>query len=153
MKLVEISRQLTEVYEGNPWFGKTLSTYLQEIKPDALSTRMNEGHSIGQIISHMIEWRKFVILKLQNKPTSQEVGTPQDWTDHAFTTEDKTQLYTELKETQKTLIHILSVAQDELLEQTVPGEAYSFEHLLVGIIQHDIYHLGQIYLLKSSMTS
>ena len=153
MKLEEISRQLTEVYEGQPWFGNSLSTYLQEIEPEALSLNIGHGHSIGQIINHMIEWRKFVILKLQNQPTSLEVGTAQDWSDHKFTADDKTQLYTELKQTQKTLTHMLAVETNELLEQTVPDETYNFEYLLVGIIQHDIYHLGQIYLLKSSLSN
>jgi hypothetical protein len=34
--------------------------------------------------------------------------------------------------------------KDELLQQTVPGRKYNFRKLLNGIVQHDIYHLGQI---------
>lgn len=150
MNLAEISHQLAEVYEGNPWFGNSISAYLQAIKPEMLSNRIPNGHSIGQIIAHMISWRRFAIYKLQNNPTKLKVGSEEDWTHREFTPEDKTRLYSEFKQTQKLLLELISAESDELLQQMVPEEEYDFKHLLVGVIQHDIYHLGQIYLLKSN---
>jgi uncharacterized damage-inducible protein DinB len=47
------------------------------------------------------------------------------------------------------LVEVLQQQQDSLLTQTVPERTYNFRTLLYGIVQHDIYHLGQIaYLTK-----
>ena len=149
----EIIDQFNEVYEGAPWYGNSVSTYLQSVKPEHLSIKIGNGHSIGQIIAHMITWRKFVIRKLEGDPTNIEVGGPEDWEDHLFTAADKTRLYTEFKVTQKILNDQLNQVDEEFLKKQVPGKAFNYETLLVGIIQHDIYHLGQIYLLKASANS
>jgi hypothetical protein len=42
---------------------------------------------------------------------------------------------------------------DAKLEETAPGTRYSNYVLLHGVIQHDLYHSGQIALLKRSMES
>jgi uncharacterized damage-inducible protein DinB len=40
---------------------------------------------------------------------------------------------------------------DAELEKTVPGTRYSNYVLLHGVIQHDLYHAGQIALLKKAL--
>ncbi|MFH6984715.1 DinB family protein [Marinoscillum luteum] len=150
MNLREIIDQLNEVYDGEPWFGNSISTYLQEIEPELLSKHLGTGHSIGQIISHMIAWREYVIGKLTGVDLKIEVGGENDWESRQFEAADKTELYSKFKSTQKRLNALLSEHTDELLGKTVPNHTITFEKLLCGIIQHDIYHLGQIYLLKSS---
>jgi hypothetical protein len=39
---------------------------------------------------------------------------------------------------------------DARLQHTVPGRDYDFYHLYHGIVQHSLYHGGQIALLKKS---
>jgi uncharacterized damage-inducible protein DinB len=39
---------------------------------------------------------------------------------------------------------LIEQQKDELLLQTVPDRKYNFRKLLNGIVQHDIYHPGQI---------
>ena len=53
-----------------------------------------------------------------------------------------------LRHSQEALIHELSERNDSLLDEQVPGRSYNFYVLLQGIIQHDIYHLGQMVFLK-----
>ncbi|MEQ9305541.1 MAG: DinB family protein [Marinoscillum sp.] len=150
MTLREIIEQFNEVYEGEPWFGNSISTYLQEISPEMVSTRMNSGHSIGQIIAHMIVWRNYTIEKLKGEDLKIKLGSDEDWANQEFNAENKTELYSQFKSTQKTLNQLLNAQNDSLLNEQVPGEKFNFHTLLVGLVQHDIYHLGQIYLLKSS---
>jgi len=40
----------------------------------------------------------------------------------------------------------------ERLGETVPGKDYTVYVMLHGIIQHDLYHAGQIALLKKAFT-
>jgi hypothetical protein len=54
----------------------------------------------------------------------------------------------DLKDGQKQLIDILENTIDEKLMEEVEGKAYNYYTLLHGVIQHDLYHLGEIVLLS-----
>jgi uncharacterized damage-inducible protein DinB len=53
-----------------------------------------------------------------------------------------------LEETQDEILKIMDVMDDEALNTQTLGRTYNLEYLLNGIIQHDIYHLGQIGILS-----
>jgi hypothetical protein len=36
------------------------------------------------------------------------------------------------------------------LNELIPGERYTFYYLLHGVIQHNLYHAGQIAILKKA---
>lgn len=149
----ELINQLAEVFEGEPWYGNSISTYFQEAPATSLNTRFANGHSAGQIIAHMIAWRQYVIDKLQGADKILEVGSVEDWENKAYDSADKTVLFEKLKATQQTLIQLLGEKDDAFLQNKVPGKPYTFERLVNGIIQHDIYHLGQLYVLRASRES
>ncbi|RED99876.1 DinB family protein [Marinoscillum furvescens] len=151
MNLHDLTAQLNEVYEGQPWFGNSIATYLQEIEDSQIGASVSGSRSIGQIINHMIVWREYVLDKLEGRSNSLRVNSPEDWPLRSYKPEDKAPLFTRLKTTQKKLNEALKQQDDTLLTMTVPGEPRTFEQLLTGIIYHDIYHLGQIYLIKSSL--
>ncbi len=121
MNLREIIDQLNEVYDGEPWFGNSISTYLQEIEPELLSKHLGTGHSIGQIISHMIAWREYVIGKLTRVDLKIEVGGENDWESRQFEAADKTELYSKFKSNKNRLNALPSEHTDELLGKTVPN--------------------------------
>jgi len=58
-----------------------------------------------------------------------------------------------LQETQNELINLLEKQQESLLEKSVSERTYNFRKLLQGLIQHDIYHLGQIAYIKKMLHS
>ncbi len=53
-----------------------------------------------------------------------------------------------LEESQHDLTTLLSEQKDSLLSKPYTEKA-SYEDLIVGILQHDLYHTGQIAYLKS----
>lgn len=55
-----------------------------------------------------------------------------------------------LQQSQEELVKAVSLFPEEKLSETVPTRNYDFYTLLHGIIQHDIYHTGQIVMLKKS---
>ena len=58
----------------------------------------------------------------------------------------------ELSLSQEELITELEKREDdEFLEEIVPGREYDFYTMLHGILQHDLYHSGQISILKKSL--
>ena len=42
---------------------------------------------------------------------------------------------------------------DAKLQAIVPGRPYDFYHLFHGIVQHSLYHGGQIAMLKKALAS
>ena len=46
------------------------------------------------------------------------------------------------------LVASLAGFPDERLSDTVPGRDYSFYFLLHGAVQHNLYHAGQMAMLK-----
>jgi uncharacterized damage-inducible protein DinB len=53
-----------------------------------------------------------------------------------------------LENSQQALLLALNRMNDGNLGEIVSGREYTFYTLLHGIIQHDLYHIGQIALLK-----
>ena len=56
----------------------------------------------------------------------------------------------ETKRTHETLVKTVAALPDSRLGDRVPGKRYDFYHLLHGIAQHELYHAGQIAILKKA---
>ena len=54
----------------------------------------------------------------------------------------------QFKVTHDLIIDLLDTKGDKFLSEDVDYREYNFRFLLHGIIQHDIYHIGQIAYLK-----
>ena len=104
-------------------------------------------NSIARIVQHMINWRIFAIEKLKgNSAFDIQLNSKQDWTDIIIRNQpDWDKLLIRLSNTHTEIVNILSQNNDEkFLKNITPGREYDFQYLVDGIIQHDIYHLGQI---------
>jgi len=148
--------QLRDAYKGDPWFGRSAKALLAEVNEQTAFQRLNGQHSIVELIWHMITWREFTIDRLQEtSETKIHFFEEDDWRqlDH----NNKTlwpQGLKKLDEIQNELISLLQKRNDDLLEKPVRERRYNFRKLLHGVIQHDIYHLGQIaYINKTASSS
>jgi uncharacterized damage-inducible protein DinB len=141
-----IISQLQETYNGEPWFGRPVVQVLADISTKTAYHKPEGGHSILELLWHMITWREFAIDRLQGAPQlTLHYFEQMDW--RALDHNDMT-LWQEgkehLKETQDQLVALLQEQTDDILGKGVAERNYSFRKLLHGLIQHDIYHLGQI---------
>ena len=48
------------------------------------------------------------------------------------------------------LARAIEMLPDDKLQEIVPGREYNFYHLFHGIVQHSLYHAGQIAVLKKT---
>lgn len=149
-EIATIIGQLKESYEGDPWFGRNVKTLLSEVDERIAFQKLNGQHSILELLYHMIVWREFTISRLEPSDKDLAYFEKNDW--QVLNHEDKSLWQKGLKklqETQDELIRILQQQDDTVLERTVEGRTYDFKKLLYGIVQHDIYHTGQIaYITK-----
>jgi uncharacterized damage-inducible protein DinB len=146
-----VAEQLKEAYEGAPWFGRNIKTLLEEAGRGDVFQKPNDQHSILELLWHMILWREFTISRIRFDDSKRmQYWEENDWRklDHS----DKTlwqkglQLFAQVH---NELVEVLQQQNDDLLIKPVPGRKYNFRKLLHGIVQHDIYHTGQIaYVMK-----
>ena len=149
-EILLLAEQMKETYEGDPWFGRNVKTLLAEVNDRIAFERPNDQHSILELVWHMVTWREFTISRLRHEETDLRYFEVNDWRvlDH----DDKSlwhQGLQRLQETQQELTVLMQQQNDAILSRRVEGREYDFRKLLSGIIQHDIYHTGQIaYLTK-----
>jgi uncharacterized damage-inducible protein DinB len=131
---------LNESFSGKPWLGNSLLENLNAIDYKLVNQTMgNSSNSIAILVQHIINWRIFVVEKLEgNELFEIELNSEKDWTKISVENEAEwNELLEKLARSQNQIINILSEKTNE--------------YLIEGIIQHDIYHSGQIGILNSQL--
>jgi len=139
----KIINTLKHTYEKNAWHGPAVIETLSDISAKDALKKVGDSHSIIELVAHMIAWRNYVTEKLKGNGAyelSDEQNFPKvnDWK----------QVLAQLALSQQNLIKALEETPDERLNEKVPNREFKFYTMLQGIIHHDLYHLGQIQLIK-----
>ncbi len=140
-----IIRQLNEIQDGSLWFDQCFKDKIDNLSDDEALTRpLPEVHSVAEHVSHMLAWRKECILRFSGSKT-ELMNSPDDWKDN---TELRKFGWINLKDalysSRLALINLFAGQDDAYLENNFPGTGYNLHYLIEGILQHDLYHLGQI---------
>jgi uncharacterized damage-inducible protein DinB len=151
LEMAFIISQLKDAYEGDPWFGRNAKELLSEVNGATAYMKLAGQHSILELVWHMVTWREFTIDRLQ--PTRALTYFEEaDWRELDHKNKN---LWSEglqkLEETQEQLLSLLHNEEDDILDQAVKEKAYNFRKLLHGLVQHDIYHLGQIAFINKAV--
>ena len=142
---------LKETFHGKPWYGISMLDKLNTIPWEVVNEKIYGTKTIAVLVQHIINWRIFVLKKLEGDPEFNIViDGENDWdTVDISSQEEWDDLKAKLQHTQDGLIQKLLQENDALLHKTVPGKEYKFGPILTSIAQHDIYHLGQIAMLNA----
>jgi uncharacterized damage-inducible protein DinB len=151
----KLQQQLTTILSGDAWFGSPVYNIIGKVTFEEAYERPPGGaHSIAEILLHMLGWTEEVILRLQGKKAGMPPGG--DWPDAGTPDEQKWQtLVSEYKLANVNLIGIIQNFAEEKWNAPIwderdneLGTGVSNEALVQGLIQHHIYHSGQIGILK-----
>jgi uncharacterized damage-inducible protein DinB len=106
-------------------------------------------HSIWELMLHVAVWDDAALRRLDGKKW-QPTGlanfplvtkpTQAEWRKAVAAT----------KRTHDTLAKTVAGLSDARLGDRVPGKRYDFYHLLHGVAQHELYHAGQIAILRKA---
>jgi uncharacterized damage-inducible protein DinB len=150
-----LSHELQNVLSGDPWYGSPVYTILKGISFEtAYEKPPGSVHHIAGIVLHMIAWTEEVMDRMNGLPSGQP--TSGDWPETGNPDEQKWQNYVQdLKLVNVNLIGIIqNFPPDQWNEPTndernrEQGTGVTYEELINGLIQHHIYHSGQIALLN-----
>jgi len=156
----EISRIIDELareHDGDPWLGSPLMHILEGITAAQASARpIANAHSIWELVLHMTAWKNEVRRRLAGG----QAGTPEegDWPPPGPSSEARWRdARVQLQKAHADLAAaVRALPESRLLEPTNDarnrelGTGVSYYVLLHGIVQHDVYHAGQIALLKKA---
>lgn len=134
-------------YNGPAWHGPAVLETLETIDIRLIGKRINDSHNIIELVNHMASWKLFIVKKLEGDADFDVVG-PINFTKIEEPTEaDWIAALARLQAIHEDLMEKLKNLDDHILLEGVPGRSYNFFFLLTGIVNHSLYHLGQIKLL------
>lgn len=136
---------LRQTFEGEAWHGPAVKEVLKDVTEKTAMNRLPDTHSIIELVAHMTAWRTFTVRKLEGDDAyrvTDDLNFP-DVKDWPKTLKD-------LEESQARLLTALEKFPEEKLSAIVPGHPYPFYTLIHGIINHDLYHTGQIMLIRKA---
>lgn len=145
--------QLKRAYMGEAWHGPSVSEIVSDIDPAMAAAFPLQGvHSIWEIVLHLTTWIKLARLSMEGAAMPQDLPPEEDWS----TVDEVSQEAWEsalkiLEDEHRLLLDRVFKLKDSHLSDIVPGRNYSTYFLLHGIIQHNLYHAGQMSLLKTAL--
>ncbi len=146
----EINRILklfADLEHGDCWIGVNFKDALHGVNAEkALANISGKTNCIWQLVSHIIYWRTSVVNRLNGSvdlPPFPDFLLPEEGNEESWrqTLHDFEAAYHSLRNA----IHNFT---DEQLDKPSPRPSQTYYQLMMGCLQHDAYHLGQIVLLK-----
>lgn len=147
----QLLRQIDQAYDGKSWHGTNLRGSLRRVTLAQAAWRPAPGrHNIWELAVHAAYWKYAVRRRLTGEAragfplegsnffTRPGAGTEAEWTrDVAL-----------LRDEHRQLRAAVAGLSDERLDRPAAGGNTLVVDLVAGIIAHDLYHAGQIQLLK-----
>lgn len=145
-----IADQLHRAFYGNAWHGPAVLELLADVSAKTAARKpMADAHSIWELLLHIAVWDNSGLVRLSGKKY-QPTGTDNFPLVTKPTEAAWRKAIAQAKRTHDTLEKTIASLPDSRLRDRVPGKRYDFSHMLHGIVQHELYHAGQIALLKKA---
>lgn len=146
-----IAGQLRRAFEGEAWHGDSLFEILDGVKAGRAAARpIANAHSIWELVLHIAAWDGAVLRRFDGTAVelSDEENFPRvtDQSDAAWRA-----ALARVRRVHEELVAAVAELPDSRLDEMVSGKEgahYTFYYMLHGVVQHELYHAGQIALLK-----
>ena len=145
-----IAELLRRAFDGSAWHGPALLEILEDVDAGtAVAKPLPNVHSIWELVLHIEVWDAVALRRLSGQK-SQPTGTKNFPPAHKPTQAAWRKAVAATKRTHATLVKTVAALPVSRLLDRVPGKRYDFYHMLHGIAQHELYHAGQIAILKKA---
>ena len=144
--------QLRRSAEGDAWHGPSVREVLEGVTVEDASAHPIAGaHSIRELVLHMAAGIQLVLRRVggDGRPLSPE----EDWPTPSEPTEEAWQRDVEslFALNQRLREAVATFPATHLDDPLVPDPPYSAFTQFIGLTQHDLYHAGQIVLLRRAL--
>jgi uncharacterized damage-inducible protein DinB len=132
------------------WYGPSLAELLAQISPELATTAPVPGsHSISELLQHLLLWNE----RVRNTSDSNSLPRWQPERECAEPPIPWNELVSRWSLSRELLEEKIRNFPIEDLAKHVPGRDYPYETMLHGIVEHAIYHSGQIAMVLSMLRS
>ena len=151
-EIKRLEEQLKRALEGEAWHGPSVLESLAGVSADdAAAHPISGAHSIWEIVLHLTTDYGLVLRRLSGD--GRQFTPEEDWPPCPAETEenwkkaaqDLANLNQELRRA------VLAFPEEQLDEPLVSGVPYRAYTQFIGVTQHNLYHAGQIALLKRAL--
>lgn len=149
-EIKRIIDQMDRAMNGEAWHGPHLEELLKDVSAQQASAHpVASAHSIWELVNHIGAWNSILAQRAAGHVVA--VTPAQDWppvTDTSAAAWNRA-----LEQMRASRVQLRSAVQkltDAQLEDTAPGKDHSIYVMLHGGVQHDLYHAGQIAVLKKA---
>jgi len=145
-----IADQLGRAFYGSAWHGPALLELLADVGAKTAAARpVADVHSIWELLLHIEAWDGAGLKRLAGKKS--QLKGKQNFPDVPEPTEAAwREAVASATRTHDELVKTVAGLSQKRLRDRVPGKRYDFYHMLHGIAQHELYHAGQIAILKKA---
>lgn len=143
------------VLKGQPWFGRSVYELLDETDSSKAFIKLDHTeHSLAELLWHMNTWADFTLKRIQKDAGYDLTAAEElDWRKIDPKLHNWKKGIKEFKSLHTSIIKELRKKEDTFLEEMVDYRSYNFRFLLNGLVQHTIYHLGQIAYLNKMLAA
>ena len=144
----QLNKLFTDLYDGSPWIDVNIVNTLDEITAKEAATKpFPYFNSIWEIVNHTINWRETVLKRVNGE----NIESPDDnyfsfIRDRSENSWQKTK--ERFRDSQVIWLKAIKKFKSKDLDAKHDFSTFSNYELILAILQHDAYHLGQIRLMK-----
>jgi len=151
-----LADQIRRAFEGEAWHGDSIIEILADVRAATAAGRpIQNAHTIWELVLHVTAWDDAVCRRaagaVVNLSDSENFPPVRDTSEAAWQN-----ALERLKATHDELVKVVSEFPDSRLGQQVQGKSqpyYTFFYMFSGIVQHELYHAGQMVMLKKAFAS
>ena len=144
-------RLLDESYEKKAWQGPNLRGSLRGVRARQAAWRPAPGrHNVWELAVHAAYWKYAVWRMLTREKRGGFAGEGSNWFERPASPTERAWRadLARLDETHRRLRAAVAGLSDAALGRRLRGSQYRTNTLVYGVASHDVYHTGQIQLLK-----
>ena len=155
--MTEIERildQLKRAFEGEAWHGPSVREALTGVSAEQAHARpLANAHNIWELVQHIAVWEDVGRRRLAGDRAQIAISSPEDWPPPDDTSEAAwEQARAALDRGHQALVAAIAGVPESRFDEPVFEGMSTVYVTLHGVIQHDIYHAGQIAMLKKALS-
>jgi uncharacterized damage-inducible protein DinB len=145
-KCEEIADAYRAVTIKGAWYGPTVEELLERISPElAVAAPATGAHTIAELLQHLLLWNER-IRKTDAQHPMPKWEAEKEWGEAAIPWNELVARWKQSRDLLEERLHAFPV---EHLEKQTPGRTYPYEFMWNGIVQHTIWHSGQMAMVLS----
>jgi len=150
-ELERLDEQLRCAFEGGSWHGPSVREALDGVTAeDAWRHPIAGAHSIWELVLHLSGTYSLILRRLNGDAT--DLSPEEDWPAvESPSTTNWTGALNVLRSLNQQLRAAVQHFSPESLDQPLGNRKYSAYEQFIGVTQHDLYHAGQIVLLRRAL--